>query len=251
MAIVEATVERTFDNAGGDATYENYVADLAYDLATELPDDSPLRMAVHAERAADTSAFTVLGVWLGDRPVPVGVIDGRHQASGGDDSEFTDGVWATFVRAAGPDEAQAVAVTQMRGETAADQFDDTADLAKALVYRTYPPELGTDDRSETIGVTIHDVDVLVRRRTDGTYVHLGTEEMPARHRPLIVEVDNGGENEYGSADPDAPVRRYIEHNNDNGDWCPWSGDLAPVGADDDTPCPAGCRASGCEAVDDD
>lgn len=34
--------------------------------------------------------------------------------------------------------------------------------------------------------------------------------------------------------------RYPEHNNDIGDWCPWSGERRK---DRDSRCPAGCRRS--------
>ncbi|MBQ1048470.1 hypothetical protein KBX50_08325 [Micromonospora sp. C51] len=48
---------------------------------------------------------------------------------------------------------------------------------------------------------------------------------------------------------DDPPRRYTEHNNQLGDWCPWSGKHAPADSDDDDPCPALCPDSGTEQAD--
>lgn len=38
---------------------------------------------------------------------------------------------------------------------------------------------------------------------------------------------------------------WNEHNNDSGDWCPWSGATVPASLlrDKDEPCPAMCRKS--------
>lgn len=48
-ALVLDTIQRTHDNMS-DAQHLNYVADLAYDLAIELPENRPLREAVLAAR---------------------------------------------------------------------------------------------------------------------------------------------------------------------------------------------------------
>lgn len=36
--------------------------------------------------------YTVIGVWLNDKPVTVGVVEGRHNVDGGDQETFTQGV---------------------------------------------------------------------------------------------------------------------------------------------------------------
>lgn len=58
--------------------------------------------------------YTVLGVWEDDEPVPVGVVDGEHQVTGGADRRWEQGLWATSVTAADPAEAEAAAVAEMR-----------------------------------------------------------------------------------------------------------------------------------------
>lgn len=64
-----------------------------------------------------SSMYTVVGVWVDDEPVPVGVIAGEHEVSGGDDYEqFPQGVWATSVTAAHDLEAERYAIDQMRAE---------------------------------------------------------------------------------------------------------------------------------------
>lgn len=60
------------------------------------------------------TVWTVLGVWRGGDPIPVGVIRGYHQVDGGDWGEFPEGLWAT---ASGADDvagAQAAAIEEMR-----------------------------------------------------------------------------------------------------------------------------------------
>jgi hypothetical protein len=57
--------------------------------------------------------FTVVGVWLDDRPVPVGVIDAAHQVAGGDTDAFPEGLWVTCVPADDAIHAQRLAVAQM------------------------------------------------------------------------------------------------------------------------------------------
>jgi hypothetical protein len=52
------------------------------------------------------------------------------------------------------------------------------------------------------------------------------------------------------ADDDEPRRRYVTHNNDLGDWCPFSHVSAPVDADDEDRCPNGCLQSRVEDVED-
>jgi hypothetical protein len=59
-------------------------------------------------------AWTVLGVWRGSDPVPIGVIRGSHLVEGGDWSEFPEGLWATGVSGNGIEEAEAPAIEEMR-----------------------------------------------------------------------------------------------------------------------------------------
>ncbi len=57
--------------------------------------------------------YTVIGVWLADKPVVTGVVTGRHEVYGGDEETFTEGVWATFVSASDVAEAEHLAKTEM------------------------------------------------------------------------------------------------------------------------------------------
>ncbi len=57
--------------------------------------------------------YTVIGVWLADKPVVAGVVTGRHEVYGGDEETFTEGVWATFVTAGEVAEAEQLAKTDM------------------------------------------------------------------------------------------------------------------------------------------
>ncbi|GIH05693.1 hypothetical protein Rhe02_37600 [Rhizocola hellebori] len=84
------------------------------------------RATGHPLTRTDTTAdsdtggvYTVVGVWLGDQPVPVGVIAGAHEVSGGDEGEhFPEGVWATSVTAADDHQAERDAIEQMRDDDA-------------------------------------------------------------------------------------------------------------------------------------
>jgi hypothetical protein len=60
-----------------------------------------------------TMTYTVIGVWLNDKPVTVGVIEGRHNVDGGDQETFTQGVWATSVDAVDVEQAEAFAKGDM------------------------------------------------------------------------------------------------------------------------------------------
>ena len=57
--------------------------------------------------------YTVIGVWLADKPVVVGVVAGGHEVYGGDEQTFTEGVWATVVAARDIAEAERLATTDM------------------------------------------------------------------------------------------------------------------------------------------
>lgn len=59
---------------------------------------------------------TVIGVWLGDEPVPVGTITGNHPVDGGAAAfdRFKQGAWATSVAATDVAAAEAAAVAEMR-----------------------------------------------------------------------------------------------------------------------------------------
>lgn len=67
--------------------------------------------------------YTVIGVWVGDDPIPVGTVRGRHSVGGGDpDGHFEQGVWATY--ADGDEEtAESAAVDEMRATLADDDED--------------------------------------------------------------------------------------------------------------------------------
>ncbi|GGM90055.1 hypothetical protein ACFFX1_49345 [Dactylosporangium sucinum] len=75
-------------------------------------------------------------------------------------------------------------------------------LLDALTLRTYPAEPGTDDRGEQVVISVYGVDLSIRRRADGVFVHVDSVDMPADLLPLIGEFNNGGENVYAEADDD-------------------------------------------------
>lgn len=60
--------------------------------------------------------YTVIGVWQNDEPIPVGVIAGEHEVSGGASSEFEQGVWATSVAAPDSATAEQLAIDEMQAD---------------------------------------------------------------------------------------------------------------------------------------
>lgn len=56
----------------------------------------------------------MLGVWDGDQPMPVGVVEGEHEVTGGAEQHWEQGLWATSVTAADPADAEAEAIAEMR-----------------------------------------------------------------------------------------------------------------------------------------
>jgi hypothetical protein len=71
--------------------------------------------------------FTVIGVWIGDDPVTVGVIEGEHQVSGGDFERFPEGCWAAAVSAPSADMAESLAVLEMRANEGQLEDEDEND----------------------------------------------------------------------------------------------------------------------------
>lgn len=76
--------------------------------------------------------YTVVGVWDGDTPVVVGVIEGEHQVQGGDQSWFEGGLWATSVDAADVEDAEMEATDEMEGTLGNDDKDDVVRAPKPL-----------------------------------------------------------------------------------------------------------------------
>lgn len=114
-----------------------------------------------------------------------------------------DAALATFDRpAAGP---------LHRGGQARDLVRHYRELVAALHLRAYAPSDHTDDRLEQVVVTIHGVDLSIRGRGDApgneaddtggdVFVHIDTSERDhddSKRFPLVVEVNNCGENTYG------------------------------------------------------
>jgi hypothetical protein len=66
-------------------------------------------------RAALTpkGVYTVLGVWQDDKAIPVGVLAGRHEVTGGDDSDDEQGLWALAVEAPDAGAAERAAIEEM------------------------------------------------------------------------------------------------------------------------------------------
>lgn len=83
--------------------------------ATSCPPANPQPPEHH--EADDNDSYTVIGVWVDDQPIPVGVVAGEHEVSGGDEYEhFPQGVWATTVVANHDLDAERAAIDQMRVE---------------------------------------------------------------------------------------------------------------------------------------
>lgn len=57
--------------------------------------------------------YTVIGVWLNEKPVVVGVIAGEHEVYGGDEETFDEGLWVTCVDVDDVNEAEDLAETAM------------------------------------------------------------------------------------------------------------------------------------------
>ncbi|MFF3867099.1 hypothetical protein [Micromonospora sp. NPDC001898] len=69
-------------------------------------------------------------------------------------------------------------------------------LLDALSLRTYLADPNTNDRGEQIIITAYGVDLSIRRRDDGVFVHVDSVDMPPALLPLIGEFNSSGENVY-------------------------------------------------------
>lgn len=86
--------------------------------------------------------------------------------------------------------------------------DAAKNLVKELQLRTYPvsTEPGSDDRTEQVVITVQGVDLSIKGRTGAPgdlFVHVDSTDRnydDAVKYPLVVEVNNAGENDY-PADP--------------------------------------------------
>jgi len=68
--------------------------------------------------------YTVIGYWDGNRPVSVGVIEGVHDVQAGH-AATEEGDWATSAEAERPEDAESLAVEEMRATLVeGDGFDD-------------------------------------------------------------------------------------------------------------------------------
>lgn len=83
----------------------------------------------------------------------------------------------------------------------------TRALLVALQLRTYAADETTDGRGEQVVITVYGVDLSIRRRDDGVFVHIDSTEMPDELRPLIGEFNCGGENVYAERDDEHPGQR--------------------------------------------
>lgn len=75
-------------------------------------------------------------------------------------------------------------------------------LIDLLDMRTFLPEPGTDDCGEQVVITVYGVDLSIRHRNDGVFVHVDSSGMHPGLRPLLGEFNNGGENCYTEAQDD-------------------------------------------------
>ncbi len=108
--------------------------------------------------------------------------------------------------------------------------DELLDLYRSLTdmlkVRAFAPAPGTDDRTEQVVVTVYDVDLHIRGRTDGEgggdlFVRGdpdGRDRLDRARHPLTVEVGHAGEHTYGSG---------------AGVWTCVCGHEVPGGADND------------------
>jgi len=72
-------------------------------------------------------------------------------------------------------------------------------LIRTVGLRAYPMDGHPDETKEHVVITVHGVDVSIRGREDDLFVHIDSTERDtedAERYPLVVEVNNGGENEY-------------------------------------------------------
>lgn len=72
-------------------------------------------------------------------------------------------------------------------------------LVAAIQLRAYRADTVSDGLMEQVVVTVHGIDVSIRGRTDDLFVHVDTTERDqdeARRFPLVVEVNDSGEQQY-------------------------------------------------------
>jgi len=67
--------------------------------------------------------YTVIGYWDGNRPVSVGVVEGVHDVHAGHGAT-EEGDWAMSVEAERPEDAESLAVQEMRNNDQIDGFDE-------------------------------------------------------------------------------------------------------------------------------
>lgn len=87
------------------------------EFAARMQDALEAAGRLERPEAAPSQVYTVLGVWDGDKPVPVGVVAGEHKVAGGAEQHWEQGLWATSVAAADPEDAERAAVAEMRTDT--------------------------------------------------------------------------------------------------------------------------------------
>src|SRR5262249_20370319 len=132
-------------------------------------------------------------------------LDGDTDAGELDDESLICDMLAAAVEQGGPDffgdpgePPSHLLIGSTPGLTIADLADpddeDRQAVLAALNLRTYSADPKYGDRSAHVVLEVLGVTIGVRHRADETYVHLDTENLPDEFRPLVVEVDNGGEN---------------------------------------------------------
>ncbi len=78
---------------------------------------------------------------------------------------------------------------------------EAGDLIAALKLRAYPMGDDVDETKEQVVITVHGVDLSVRGRERDLFIHLDSterDEDAAARFPLVVEVNDGGEQYHGS-----------------------------------------------------
>lgn len=194
------------------------------------PEGDAEEMTRLAAVLAPLAVWTVIGVWEGSDPVPVGVIAGQHDVKGGDEEAFPDGLWAEQVTGADPAEAEAAAVRLMLAQNGPGHGggeDDECDGAPEML-----PVWRFNDHKNPNGVWCR-----------------------SSRLPISGEVAATGDGRCLHDCPDSVVERipyrFTRHANDQGDLCQWSGTwikTAVVRPYQGMSCPAACQDSDVEEV---
>jgi hypothetical protein len=114
---------------------------------------------------------------------------------------------------------------------------------------------GTDTSQTSLNVRLPDgsrVELVgINDGVNGTDWSAALYDAAEQMKHLDVQVEERtSEDGVEDVEDDEALDHWIEHNNDIGDWCPYSGQPVPPGGDPSV-CPQFCRASNTEDLDED